>query len=572
MAKAKLKTSAATKAVNANLSATVYGIVEKAKTLIPTAIDVFSTSYGSPIGKGGQQLLSPLYAPLSLARCREINEVLGTCIETMVVNIDGAGQELVRVEGTIDRNADENPEAKAEKIRIEAFLNFVNPDEDFTMVRKSLRDDLEAIGFGGLEVVEDNKGDIAEVYHVPAYTLRMTSLDDAFTKFMQPIRDRDGSVKQVPRLKRFRRFVQMRDDGRKVFFRDFWDPRIIDRETGEVTSDISKQSNRLLWFSRKTTYSPYGLPRWVGSMLGLTGARQAEQVNANFFDNNSIPPMVVTVAGGTLTKDSMKKIEELFQIRKGAASFHEALILQAMGDTESDNPLDERVPAVKIDVKPLTHFIQDDAMFRDYTKDKNEAIRSSFRLPPNFIGRSEDFSRATAEEATRVAEAQVFDPERRAFDYQINRTLMMALNARYYEFRTLSAQMKDDAQVINAIANVKEAIGIGYIQELVLRAMNEPIGDIAEELYDIPLGMLPLLMARASGTDGADQGGSGSDGSFDGGDQVDGEQQAKDKKNGGSQADANKALKRDAERITKALIYKRSQILKAIAEKATRTN
>ena len=37
--------------------------------------------------------------------------------------------------------------------------------------------------------------------------------------------------------------------------------------------------------------SPYGVPRWVGTLLSVLGSRQMEEVNYLYFENKSVPPM-----------------------------------------------------------------------------------------------------------------------------------------------------------------------------------------------------------------------------------------------------------------------------------------
>ncbi|WP_200754591.1 hypothetical protein, partial [Salmonella enterica] len=65
---------------------------------------------------------------------------------------------------------------------------------------------------------------------------------------------------------------------------------------------------------------------------------------------------------------------------------------------------------VKLD--KLNDLLQQDALFSEYNKDKRKEIRSAFRLPPILTGESEDYNRATSDNARRIAEEQVFIPYR----------------------------------------------------------------------------------------------------------------------------------------------------------------
>lgn len=65
-----------------------------------------------------------------------------------------------------------------------------------------------------------------------------------------------------------------------------------------------------------------------------------------------------------------------------------------------------------------------DSMFEQYDERSSKRVASSFRLPPLFYGKSEDYSFAAAMTSYLVAEAQVFQPERLEFDEIITRTII----------------------------------------------------------------------------------------------------------------------------------------------------
>jgi hypothetical protein len=139
----------------------------------------------------------------------------------------------------------------------------------------------------------------------------------------------------------------------------------------------------------------------------------------------------------------METIKEFVKRRKenGTEDFHKVLVLEAVSEAQQ-GPIDGVKDPVKIEVKELDGI--DDALFGNYDKDNRGKLRSAFRLPGLYTGETLDYTRATAKESTEVAEKQVFGPERKDFDSWVNRMLMPELDAVYYKFKTLGAQVTTD--------------------------------------------------------------------------------------------------------------------------------
>lgn len=85
-------------------------------------------------------------------------------------------------------------------------------------------------------------------------------------------------------LVRQRKFRKYRQDigGKTVYYKEFGDPRIMDRRNGEYleageTLDRKWQANEILEFAIGT--KPYGEIRWIGQLLGVDGSRRAESLN-----------------------------------------------------------------------------------------------------------------------------------------------------------------------------------------------------------------------------------------------------------------------------------------------------
>jgi PBSX family phage portal protein len=477
------------------------------------AKDPFETMYDA------DGVVRPLYTPLSLCQMPETNTTLKTCIDAMCTNVDGFGFELVeRTREETDQPTDDEEPAKAERRELASILMFVNPDEDVTTLRTRLRKDIESAGYGMLEVVDDQEGKPRELYLLPAHSMRITKADTEWTEFEQPVRGPDGKFTPQKRRKRFRRYVQVLDGNNKVYFKEFWDHREINSKTGKPMNEVEQgavaagaegapmPANRVLFFNVPCPYSIYGLPRWIPCVLGIMGSYKADEINLLFFDNKSIPPMVVTVSGGHLTEGTLQRLKETFEHQiKGVKNFHKCLVIEAIPEGVGEGLEGEKVPPVRIEFKPLTTFIQDDALFRQYGKDVDDEIRSAFRLPPIYVGRSEEYTRATALESARVAEQQVFEPERRRFDYQFNRTLMAAWEINYFDFASLGTKTVDDAAIVEAMSKVKEALTIGDMMEAVAEMRGVQAGDIPEEFYVIPLALAHTLSGTVKPGDDDDK-------------------------------------------------------------------
>ena len=137
--------------------------------------------------------------------------------------------------------------------------------------------------------------------YVPSFTVRLLPLDRSPTEVEDRIRVSPVSLDTVTVRHRLRRYVQIQGTDR-VFFKSFGDPRMVSRRTGQVfdraesltDADASDgAATELLHFAIHSPRSPYGVPRWVGTLLSVLGSRQMEEVNFLYFENKSVPPLAL---------------------------------------------------------------------------------------------------------------------------------------------------------------------------------------------------------------------------------------------------------------------------------------
>ena len=246
--------------------------------------------------------------------------------------------------------------------------------------------------------------------------------------------------------------------------------------------------------------SPYGLPRWINQLPAIMGSRESELTNLQFFKDNAIPAMAVLVSGGHLTADSIDEIEELIYSVQGRDAVHRVMVLEAEGADKAVGP-DKSLPAPRLEMKPLIHDRQSDALFQEYDKNNMAKVRSSFRLPPIFIGRSEDLTHATASSSLVMAESQVFGPERNKVDDFFNFVILSDKNGRppaYWWFRSNPPRIVDPASMIDALETfdalgaLSPNISIGFVNEL----FDLNIQPVQEEWGDFPMEIVMALVGR----------------------------------------------------------------------------
>jgi PBSX family phage portal protein len=425
--------------------------------------------------------IEPDYSFYSLMRMPNENSMLRQCIEAMVTNIDGHGHRLMYIG---PEGQEESTVALAEKQQLENLLHYPNDDYGFQEMRERMRRDYETLGMWYAEIGRDARNRIVMISHVPAHTMRLTAREaQSVEVVVQLPRDNSGTSKVQ---KRFRRFVQVVGN-RRVYFKEFGDPRRIDPTTGleNPALPIEQSATEILFDSIYTPGSPYGLPRWFNQLPALMGSRQAELTNLDFFKENGIPAMVMLVSGGLLTDESLIALETHFSQARGRGSMNRIAVIEAGGDP-SNAPDNGAIPVPKIELKPLQGERQADALFEKYEQANADKVRSSFRLPPIYVGLSSDYTYATAKTSFEIAEGQVFGPERQRFDHIVNAKILASYAPKFWAFRSQPPRISAREDVIKAIS-VFERVGaltpnvaIGLANEffdLEIKPVNEAWGD-----------------------------------------------------------------------------------------------
>lgn len=448
-------------------------------------------------------VIEPPFDPYGLTLVEENSNELRQCAEAMEINIPGYGWRLRRLKTAQDPALDDV--AEEERERLKDILTYADYDEgSFTSLRRRTRHDMELTGNAYWEVIRDKDGLPQAFRHVTHFSMRLRPIHPEVVEVVRRRPKGRGNARafvDVRIRKRFRAYVQAKlalgtAGPTIVHFKEYGDPRVMDWRTGRYVPEgesipAEDQATEILHWRLYNARTPYGVPRYVGALLSIFGSRAAEEINYTTFKNNLVPSMMLMVSNGQATDDSLTRIQEFMTSQvQGSDNYSKFLIVEA-------EPFDEEgTDAVKMDLKPLTKEQHTDEMFQIYDKNNRERVRQSFRLPPLFVGRSDDYTRTTAETSRRVADEQVFDPERRDEDWTINRILVQDLEMLYHEFVTNTPNVTNDQDLIQVMGGAEKVgamtprVGHAMLEDILSRELPDPVG----VKLDVPFS---LQMAEA---------------------------------------------------------------------------
>ncbi len=413
--------------------------------------------------------------------------ILPQCIRAYKNNIAGFGIGIRYVE-----DVEETPEMAAEFKRAEEIVELLNIEQDTKEVFEDIVEARETHGIAYLEVIRNVAGEVVQIDFIKdTPSIRKTKPLEPYIPSIYYYRSR-----QIERRKRYCKYKQ-EIAGKAVYFREFGDPRIMDRRDGKYlaegeTLELEYQANEIMEFAIGT--EAYGEVRWIGQVLGVDGSRKAESLNNNYFENGRHTPLMIMIKGGTLTDDSFEKLQNYMNEIKGAAGQHAFIILETEStDGRTDFDQSEKP---EIEVKDLANILQKDELFQDYLDNNRRKVQSAFQLPDLYVGYTTDFNRATAQTAQEVTEQQVFQPERKSLAWAINNRLLNGYQFKYCEAYFLEPDISnpDDQQKLLSIANNAGGITPNMAHELAVSVIGK---DKVAEDYPKEWGDIPLAYKKA---------------------------------------------------------------------------
>lgn len=409
------------------------------------------------------------------------SNILPQCIAAYRNNIAGYG---INIKYKND-DQEETPEAQAEWTALEDIVNMLTLEEDTKELFEDAIEAREKYGVAYIEVIRDNAGNVTQLEFVKdTPSIRMSKQLDPLMPAVYFYKDR-----QVVRQKRYRKFRQT-VGGSTIYFKEFGDPRIMDLRSGTYSNSVPKQFRANELFVLTVGTENYGKVRWIGQILGSDGARRAEQLNNNYFINGRHVPLAIAVKNGTLTEDSVSKLQHYMDGIRGAAGQHAFLLLEVedVGTGFDGKPAD-------IEFKDLAGILQKDELFQDYIENNRQRVQSAFNLPDLYVGYTRDFNRATAQTAMEVTEKQVFQPERASLAWAINNRLLNGYNFKYceVEFKSPEITNPDDLYKILTIAEKAGGLPPNKAKQIAYDAIGEVSEDYDAEWGDIPLSLISQL-------------------------------------------------------------------------------
>lgn len=415
--------------------------------------------------------------------------ILPQCIRAYKSNIAGFGINIQYAEDFDEESA----EMKAEWVAAEQIIALLNMDMMTKEVFENIIRDRETYGISYCEVIRDMEGKVVELQFI----IETPSIDMTYP--LEPYVDVQYFYKgqTVSRKKKFRKFRQT-VAGKTVYFKEFGDPRIMDKRDGKYAEeggeaiDIDNQANEIIEF--RIGSQPYGEVRWIGQVLTVDGNRRAEVLNNNYFREGRHTPLMILVKGGTLTDESFAKLQGYINEIKGESGQHAFLVLET--EANDNTTAFDGEKTADIEIKDLASILQKDELFQEYLENGRKKTQSAFLLPDLYVGYTTDFNRATAQTAMEVTEKQVFQPERTSLAWIINNRLLNGYQFKYVEV-FFEAPDITNPEDIQKILNVTERAG-GITPNVAKELTYKTLGKDGCEDYDGEWGDIPIQYIRIS--------------------------------------------------------------------------
>lgn len=442
--------------------------------------DDFTGSYGD--------IIQPPYNLKELKLIGEYSSILQQCVDAYKTNIVEFG---IEPDYKLDVNSEEvaaevKSQAESEWTRLDEFIRYLNMDESPEVILGYAIDDKEKTGNGYLEIIRDGTGAPVGIEYADSQYMRVCKR--TVPEQIEYTILENGVEKKVKRWKRFRKYVQLIDE-KKVFFKEYGDPRIMNLTNGKFDESTPDNLQATEIFHMKIGSETYGKPRWIGNLISLYGARKAEELNLMYFKNGRHIPAAITVSNGKLDDTSYEQLQQYMDDLEGTDNAHKFLLLEAVGTVEEKviNG-DEKVTPVKVEIKSLAEVLQQDALFLEYDENSRRKIRSSFRLPPLYTGEAQDYSRATAAVAREVTEEQVFQPERKGLARVLNTLFLEPLGFRHVKLTVKGANLHDPVEIAKTLDPFIQAHAVAPndLRPLLGQILGKKV-DLFPDEYNLPI-------------------------------------------------------------------------------------
>ena len=423
-------------------------LVKRADESRQSHIDGNATATGAD---SDNREISPIYPFGMIDAVYKKSNTLPQCVDAMVTNIGGWGYQVVPIKPDQEMNPKEEETLKS-------WIELTSPGESMMLLQRRQIFTYEKNGFMMYEVIRNREGVPTLLKHVEVVGMRAMGRQNETVKVVSTIKRSNGERMEVIERKRFRKYKQQ-IGGKTVWFKQWGDPRTMDLRTGAYqgrgTGRIPEQykATEIMHFKQESE-DVYGVPRWINQLPSILGSREAEQVNVRYFQDNTIPPSIITISGGRLTRESFLEIRRVIN-EGGVGKQNQIMLLEAIPESEG---IDDKGVA-KISIEKMADSRQSDALFKEYDDANMAKIRSSFRLPPVLLGMSQDVTFATANVSAFLAETQVFNPERTKHDENLNKNFVNSdagLGMKTVKLQSKGPQLTAPESVVKALSAMNQ--------------------------------------------------------------------------------------------------------------------
>lgn len=383
-------------------------------------------------GKAGA-IVVPKFNPVLLAAFAEESSSLAPCVAAMEINIDGTGFEIVPVDAKQWKDDDGNDISYEDDAEYQSLVDLFRhpyPNENLVTIRRKIRRDMEQTGSGALEVILAQDGTVLYLKYLDSKYLRLVEYDDSDYELLQNKIMRGGREITAPLKMRKRRYMYQKGKTSR-YLKELGAERNLDSKTGlwaakGSTVPVNRRASAVIHFKvDKDANDEYALPRWISKVRSMKGEIEAENLNLSYFENGGIPPVIIFLQNGKVASGSLTSLNAALS---GKAGYKNKGVVV---ETESTGGSLDKESKVDIKVERFSSEQTKDTMFSGYLDRCGKDVKSAYRLPQLFLGKSEDYNYATAYASILVAEAQVFRPERDEFDDIINQRIVRAITDKF---------------------------------------------------------------------------------------------------------------------------------------------
>ncbi|MFC0275596.1 phage portal protein [Enterococcus devriesei] len=422
-------------------------------------------------------LLSPPYDVTMLRSIPDISDILNQCIEAYVTNVVGFG---MGIRYKVD-DLDETEEMKTEWNQLESIvaeLSFERPAKE--VIEEVIRH-VEECGNGYFEVIRNLKGEVVGIDSIKPEFISVTKLNRVQSKDGQEIKVRYFCFQDAT-------MDSTIENG--TWYKTYGDPTPLNKN-GSVSSEGNGTATEVMHLKIGDFQEPYGVPRWIGPLIKILGNRKADELNYRYFTQGRHIPLAILLENAQLTEASEASLQNYANgIGSEGESQHKFLVIEAekMGPTD-DMLFDENKDKPAIKLEKLSDILQQDALFLEYDKNVIDAVLGAFRLPPIYVARSSDYTRATAETAKELTEEQVFQPQRESYSWRIN-SLFREYDFKYVEvfFKSSNIVNMEDIKAILDPAIQANAVAPNDLRDIVSKVLAKPLEPFDGEQYNYPNG------------------------------------------------------------------------------------